>query len=150
VFLWINRKRKPKSEQPGYPHLPKVEMDRLLATWGPGESRSHERKPEVKVTNPELPNFETCLLLGLEMLKRGAKSVDMHPWGLRLRAPTEELNTWSVGLIPQRVQEEYAQSLFGDPPPLGEVEPIDPDPNVPSSSGEVNDDERDPLFRTAP
>lgn len=57
------------------------------------------------------PDFNTCLILAIEMLKRGAGSVDMHPWGLRLRAPTATLETWSVGLIPKHAQEEYAASF---------------------------------------
>jgi hypothetical protein len=98
----------------------------------------------------EIPNFNTCLLLGIELLKRGATEVDMHPWGLRLRAPSDKLKTWSVGLIPQKVQAEYADSLFGKVAPLAEVAPIDPDPNTPSDGGEVADDERTPEVGVAP
>ena len=85
------------------------------------------------------PDFNTCLLLGIELLKRGAKEVDMHPWGLRLRAPSDSLQTWSVGLIPQEAQENYARSLFGGPMPPVEVAAVDPDPNQPSDGGEVTD-----------
>jgi hypothetical protein len=102
------------------------------------------------MTEGPKPDFTTCLILSLEMLKRGARSVDMHPWGLRLRKPVNDSDTWSVGLIPQVAQEEYARSLFGDPPPLGEAAPIDPDPNAPSGSGEVTDGESDPPVGAAP
>jgi len=88
-----------------------------------------------------LPNFETCLLLGLEMLKRGARSVDMHPWGLRLQAPEQEGGTWSVGLIPQKAQQEYARTLLGPNPLLEEVAPIDPDPNTPIAGDEVTSEQ---------
>lgn len=88
------------------------------------------------------PNFETCLLLCLEMLKRGARSIDMHPWGLRLVAPQEEGATWSVGMIPQEAQDKHTQSLvFGDPPPIEEVEPVDPDPNTTPIAGEEKTNE---------
>jgi hypothetical protein len=96
------------------------------------------------------PDFNTCLLLGIELLKHGAKAVDMHPWGLRLRAPSKTLETWSVGLIPQSAQDNYARSLFGNQPPLAAVEPIDPDPNRPSDGGEVPDDESTPQVGAAP
>ena len=79
------------------------------------------------------PDFNTCLILAIEMLKRGAPSVDMHPWGLRLRAPTETLQTWSVGLIPQNAQNEYAASLLNEPPSVPSDPPTDGDegdPNV--------------------
>jgi len=84
------------------------------------------------------PNFETCLLLGLEMLKRGAKSIDMHPWGLRLRSPAKESGTWSVGLIPREAQLEYALAMSGEAGPVVAV--VDPDPNTPIAGEEVSDE----------
>ncbi len=82
------------------------------------------------------PTFETCLILALEMLKRGADEIDMHPWGLRLSKPTERLTAWSVGLIPVAVQEEYEKHLARSSPPVAPVVPIDPDPNNPPIDGE--------------
>lgn len=79
------------------------------------------------------PDFTTTLLVALEMLKRGAAVVDIHPWGLRLRDPGGVRDAWSVGLIPQRAVAEYHDSLLRPPAP---PESQEPEPQSPTNIDE--------------
>ncbi len=93
------------------------------------------------------PDFNTCLILAIEMLKRGVVTVDMHPWGLRLRAPAASGGVWSVGMIPQAAQDEYAESLFGTPAPV--AVPPEPEPESPIV-GEEDPNEQAPEVGPTP
>jgi hypothetical protein len=66
--------------------------------------------------------FTELALLVLEMLKRGAGTVDVHQIGVCIRVVD---GAWSVGAIPQHRQAEHYDSLL--PPDFKVQPPIDGD-----------------------
>lgn len=83
------------------------------------------------------PEFMTCLVLALEMLKRGCAVIDMHPWGLRLQSP-KNLEMWTIGAIPEHARARYRASLLPPVPVAVASAPEQPplpdftdDPNAP-------------------
>ena len=97
----------------------------------PAPAVSDKRETEPKA---EQPDFTTCLVLAIELLKKGVSVIDMHPWGLRLQSPVHG-KTWTVGAIPEYLRMEYRASLLppapADAAPKSAAVVITDDPNAP-------------------
>ena len=81
--------------------------------------------PPPAPVNEAPPDFNICISLAIEMLKRGAQEVDIHPFGLRLCRPAGKADSgpWSIGFIPLWERERYVAAMSN---PVADPQPDDP------------------------
>ena len=77
------------------------------------------------------PDFGVALIMAIELIKRGAQTVDLHEWNLRLEALGTE---WDIGSIPAHAHDRYEEGRLAlalayqtQTPIAGEEAPYDPD-----------------------
>ena len=75
--------------------------------------------------------YKAALVCALELLKGGAPSVDMHPWGIRV---LKLHGDWAIIEIPESARTKYGEMLLREeslnapaPPIDGEEDSIEPD-----------------------
>jgi hypothetical protein len=72
------------------------------------------------MSNP--PDFSSCLVLAIELLKRDAPSVDLVHLGVRLRKHGRAME---IGPIPQSVIDSHAEMFAAAAPQIQDDPPID-------------------------
>lgn len=122
------------------------DLEETLTTWlrlhgiDPNEAihktvkrmQAMEKEKQERPQPPKsVPNINAGLILAIELLNRGALSVDLIHFGLRLRSLGDD---WEIGPVPQHAIKRHADmfwALEAPDPPIAGDEVTDDTPEAP-------------------
>jgi hypothetical protein len=75
------------------------------------ERTEMENVTPPNATDPGQPNFTGALVMAIELLKRGARTVDLHEFNMRVRKLGA---SWTICSIPMHAKMDHAQLEVND------------------------------------